>query len=134
MVRSAADLREDSGSAPVESIFSIGLLLVLALGAIEVAFALYGRNVVLSSAHEGARAAVELGRDPSDAVAVARRVVTASASGLVDDLDIDVGIGGEEHRSVVVVVRVSGVIEAWGPVPLPVPVSVRATASRDVAT
>ena len=110
----------------------MGLLLLLVLGVIEVAFALYGRNVVLSSAHEGARAAVELGRDPSDAIAVARRVVAQSAGGLVDELDVDVGIA-DNDRSVVVVVDVSGLIRSWGPVPLPVPVSVRATASRDAA-
>ena len=108
------------------------MLLLLAVGVMEVAFALYGRNVVLSSAHEGARAAVELGRVPSDAIVVARRVVARSAGGLVDGLEVDVGIAREEDRSVAVV-DVSGVITAWGPVPSPVPVSVRATASRDAA-
>ena len=131
--RSAADPVGDRGSAPVDSIFAIGLLLLLAIGVMEVAFALYGRNVVLSSAHEGARAAVELGRTPSDAIVVARRVVARSAGALVDELDVDVRIATEEDRSVLVVVDVSGVVRAWGPVPMPVPVSVRATASRDAS-
>ena len=119
----------ERGSAPVESILAVVLLLVLTLGAMEVAFALYGRNVLLSSAHEGARAAIELGRDPDDAVAIAERTVRLSAGGMVDRLDVSVGVGEEGDRSLVVV-RVTGLVEPWGPVPLPVPVSARATASR----
>ena len=119
----------ERGSAPVESILAVVLLLILTLGAMEVVFALYGRNVLLSSAHEGARAAIELGRDPDDAVAIAERTVRLSAGGMVDRLDVSVGVGEEGDRSLVVV-RVTGLVEPWGPVPLPVPVSARATASR----
>jgi hypothetical protein len=119
----------ERGSAPVESILAVVLLLILTLGAMEVVFALYGRNVLLSSAHEGARAAIELGRDPDDAVAIAERTVRLSAGGMVDRLDVSVGVAEEGDRSLVVV-RVTGLVEPWGPVPLPIPVSARATASR----
>ena len=121
---------DERGSAPVESVLSIALLLLLTLGVMEVAFALYGRNVLISSAHEGARAAIELGRDPGDAAAVAERTVRLSAGGLVDELDVDVGVA-QDGDSSLVVVRVTGLVEPWGPVPLPVPVSARATASRE---
>jgi hypothetical protein len=120
----------ERGSTSVESVLATVLLLLLTLGAMEVAFALYGRNVLISSAHEGARAAIELGRHPSDAAAVAERTVRSSAGGLVDRLEVQVSVAEDGDRSLVVV-RVSGLVEPWGPVPLPVPVSARATASRE---
>src|SRR5687768_13461790 len=54
--------RSESGSALIESTFALVLLMFLVLGTIEVAFALYGRNVVLNAAHQAARTAVEVGR------------------------------------------------------------------------
>ena len=104
----------ERGSSPVESLLAIVILLFLALGVIEVAFALYGRNVVAASAHEGARAGIEVGRSSSDAAAVASRAVrSADGDGVVR-------------------VRVSGTLESFGPVPFPIPVSAGATATRDV--
>lgn len=121
--------RSEAGSAAVESTFALLLLLGLVLGTIEVAFALYGRNVILSAAHEGARAAVELGRDPSEAAAIARSTVSRSAGGVVDDLDVHVEItDGDPIR---VAVRVSGIVDAWGPVPLPIPVTTVARATTE---
>jgi hypothetical protein len=120
----------DRGSAPLESIFSIALLMVLIFGLIQVAFVLYGRNVVISSAHEGARAAVELGRDSTDAAAIAEETVRGAAGGLVQELDVDVGISRTEERAIVSV-SVSGSLRAFGPVPVSVPVDVLATSVRD---
>jgi TadE-like protein len=107
------------------------VLLLLALGVMEVALALYARNVVAASAHEGARAAVELGRTPADAVSVATHTVRAAAGGLVDDLEVGARFAVVQRR-VVVRVEVSGILRPFGPVPLPIPVAVGATASRDV--
>jgi hypothetical protein len=118
----------EAGSAPVETVFSVTILLLLALGAVQVAFALYGRNVVAASAHEGARAALEVGRGPTDAAAVARRTVQTSAGKLVHDLSVTVSVV-RAHARELVVVRVSGVLAPGGPVPLPIPVSVRARAA-----
>jgi Flp pilus assembly protein TadG len=120
----------DRGSAPVESIFAIVFILFLALGVIEVAFALYGRNVVMSSAHEGARAAVEYGRDPQQAAAIAEDTVRRAAGSLVDDLRVGVSTsdGGEVTT---VQVRVQGVVDAFGPVPFPMPVDTTVSATRE---
>jgi hypothetical protein len=107
------------------------ILMLLVLGVIEVALALYGRNVLISSAHEGARAAVEIGRDPHEADGIARRTVETAAGGLINDLKISV----TERRvgSVSVIrVNVSGVVDGFGPVPLPLRVSTKATATREV--
>lgn len=115
----------------MESSFAIVILLLIVLGVLEVAFALYGRNVLISSAHEGARAAVERGRDPQEVDAIARRTVESAAGALVDELEISVierrvGVGS------VIRVNVSGVVNSFGPVPLPIRVSAAATATREV--
>lgn len=119
----------ERGSAPLETVFAIALLLLLVLGAIEVVWALYGRNVLMSSAHEGARAALELGRSSSDAVTIATRSIEQSAGALVDDLDVGVSTETLDGRSTVRV-EVSGVLAPWGPIPMPLPVKTAATVSR----
>jgi Flp pilus assembly protein TadG len=119
----------ERGSAPLETVFAIAFLLLLLLGAIEVVWALYGRNVLMSSAHEGARAALELGRSSSDAVTIATRSIEQSAGALVDELDVGVSTETLDGRSTVRV-EVSGVLAPWGPVPMPLPVKSAATVSR----
>jgi hypothetical protein len=121
---------DQRGSAPLEAIFSIALLLLLVFGLIQVAFVLYGRNVVMSSAHEGARAAVELGGSTSDAAALAERTVRSASGHLVEGLDVDVGVAHTDERAVVSV-TVRGSLDAFGPVPIAVPVAVSATSVRD---
>jgi Flp pilus assembly protein TadG len=120
------------GSAPVETVFAMAILLFLALGTVQVAFALYGRNAMAASAHEGARAAIEFGRSPADAIAVARRTVLRSAGGLVEGLRVGVTIQRIGADSVVRV-HVSGWLKALGPVPLPLPVDAVATSTRNRA-
>jgi Flp pilus assembly protein TadG len=120
----------ENGSAPIEAVFSIVLLLVLVFGLIQVAFVLYGRNVVMSSAHEGARSAVELGSDTADAAIAAENTVRSAAGRLVEDLDVDVAVTHNGARAIVTV-SVSGSLDAFGPVPVAVPVSVSATSVRD---
>jgi Flp pilus assembly protein TadG len=125
-------LGRQRGSAPIETVFAVGILLFLALGTVQVAFALYARNVMAASAHEGARAAIELGRSPADAIAVARRTVVRSAGGLVEGLRVDVTIQSTGTDSVVRV-RIRGWLKALGPVPLPLPVDAVATSTRNTA-
>jgi hypothetical protein len=126
------NLRRQKGSAPVETVFALAILLFLVLGTVQVAFALYGRNVVAASAHEGARAAIELGRNPADAIGVARGAVIRSAGGLVDDLRVGVQVGRAGGTSLVRV-RVTGRLKTVGPVPLPLPVDAVATSTRHTA-
>lgn len=123
----------ERGSAPLETVFAIAFLLLLVLGAIEVVWALYGRNVLISSAHEGARAALELGRSSSDAVTIATRSIEQSAGALVDELDVGVSTETVGGRSLVRV-EVSGVLTPRGPVPMPIPVRTAATVSRSATS
>lgn len=121
----------EHGSAPVESIFAIVMLLFLALGAMQVALTLYARNVVAAAAHEAARAVAERGRTTTDGAIAARTTVERGAGGLVQDAAVTVGtrrVGTLEH----IVVRVAGRLDAPGPLSLPLPVDVRASATREV--
>jgi Flp pilus assembly protein TadG len=122
--------RQERGSAVVESVMAIFVLVFLVLGTIEVAFALYARNVVGASAHEGARAAAELGRSASDARAIARATVIRSAGGLVRNLRVSTTV--TPGAPSVIRVRVSGMLEPFGPVPLPIPLHGLAMVTRDV--
>ena len=121
--------RPEKGSAPLETLFAMALLLVLVLGVVEIAFVLYGRNVVQASVHEGARAAIELGRAPSEGAALAHRTVRRAAGGLVDGLRVDVAVE-ESAARVSVRVRARGTLAPLLPVPLPLPIVATATSSR----
>lgn len=116
----------------MDATLSIIILLVMVLGAVQVALTLYARNVVAAAAHEGARAAIELGRNPHDALVVARSSVERSAGGLVDRMRVTMSLDSTGARSVVQV-RVTGLLNSPGPVPLKFPVSSVATSSRQKA-
>jgi len=118
-------LSGERGSAPVESTLALVFILLLSLGVIEVALALYARNVVLASAHEGARAAAEIGRDESEAAAIAADTIRRSTGNLVRDLRVAVSVN-DAGTSSTIRVLVTGVVDAPGPVPFPLPI--RATA------
>jgi hypothetical protein len=123
--------KSQTGSAAMESVFSIVVLVFLVLGVVEVAFSLYARNVVAASAHEGARAAVERGRNPDEAEAIAAETVRGSAGGLVDDIEVYVGTQmAESGETVVVVVR--GRVKPFGPIAFPMSLTAKATSTREV--
>lgn len=123
--------RRERGSAVVEPLFAIVVLVVLVTGVIQIALGLYARNVVAASAHEGARAAIERGRTAEEASAIARDTVDSAAGGLVDELRVDVALQpiGERQQ---VVVSVDGRVRPLGPVPVTMHLSTRATATREV--
>lgn len=121
----------EDGSAAFEFVFAALFATLLLFGLIEVAFALYGRNVVMSSAHEAARAAVELGAAGADAETVAEETVARSTGSLVEGYSVDVATQRADDR-IVVRVRVSGRLDPPGPLPVSVPVSVNATSIREV--
>jgi Flp pilus assembly protein TadG len=127
VLKSAAN---EEGSAPVEVMFAIVFLIMLSLGVIQVGLTLYARNVVLSAAHEGARAAVELDRRTSDASEAARRLVERAAGGIVDDLRVSTSTIEVGDR-LLARVMVSGRLDVLGPVPVSIPVRTAATAGRE---
>jgi TadE-like protein len=120
----------ERGAAPVDAIFGIVILILLALSVIEVALVLYARNVVHASAHEGARVASELGASPLEAPSVVRDVVQGSVGGMVEGLRVAAHVTsvGEQR---LVRVRVRAVTRGWGPIPIPVPVETTASATQE---
>lgn len=105
------------------------MVIGLALGVIEIALTLYARNVVEASAHQGARAAIELGADPATAQDVAYRTVRRAAGGLVQDLNVRVGTRRLAGRDVVRVM-VTGRLRPPGPIPALVAVSATSTLTK----
>lgn len=116
-----------AGSAVLESIFAMIFVLLLTLGVVQTALVLYARNILISSAHEGARAAVELGVDPADAAEVARGRIERAAGRLVNDLDVAIAVVGTPEREALSV-HVTADLAAIGPLPIEVPVDTTATA------
>ena len=115
----------------MESVFAIFVLMFMTLGVVQVALTLYARNVVMAAAHDGARAAVELTDAHMRAPEVARGVIQKSAGSLVDDLRIEERVIESTDRVTVTVV-VSGRLSPGGPLPIEVPMSLEASASREV--
>lgn len=113
----------------VGSVFAIVLLLILVLGVVQVALSLYARNVLITSAHEGARAAVELTRSPDEGEAVARRTIERAAGGLVQTVDVRAQSFARPGERIMQV-HVRARLRPLGVVPVVIPVSVAAWAAR----
>ena len=73
-------LRCDRGSATVEFTLVALLLVLLVVTIVQVALALYVRNVVVDAAGEGARHGALLGGDRQGAVERTQQIITASVS------------------------------------------------------
>ncbi len=122
---------DERGSAPVDAVFSVVFLLVLGLGVTQVAFLLYGRNTLMSSTHEAARAALEWGRTQVEAASIAERRVREAAGGLVDHMDVEVVTAGGASTSITVIIEAR--LRAAGPLPMTIPFTTKATVETDEA-
>jgi len=118
------------GSAPVETIFAFVFVMILALGVVQIAFTLYARNIVMTSAHEAARAAVERGRTEAEAHAIVRRVLRQGAGGIFRATRVQV-VRRVEGTRLVVSVAVAGTIRSLGPFPASLPVTARGGAAGE---
>ncbi len=117
--------RAEEGSALAESVFAIFFLLALMLGAIQIVFTLYSRNVVRAAAHEGVRSAIERGATGAVAIAAARKATARAAGGLVDELEVEVQRKSSGQASLVTV-QVRGRLTPVGPFPFRMPVTATA--------
>lgn len=117
--------RSEEGSALVDSVFAILFLLTLMLGAIQIVFTLYSRNVVRAAAHEGVRSAIERGATGAAAIAAARKATARAAGGLVDELEVEVQRRDSGQASLVMV-NVRGRLAPVGPFPFRMPVTATA--------
>ena len=78
---------DSSGAAVVEFVLVAPLVLLLALGTIQLTLALYVRNTLIAAAAEGARLAAVAGGSPTAGVALTRGVLANQlAGGVVTDV------------------------------------------------
>lgn len=117
---------DERGSAVVQFPIAVLLLLVLTLGIVQVSFALYARNVLAASAHEGARAAAENGRSLGDARIIATEVVRRATGKMAQRLDVQVGSTSTVGGGASVNVLVRAAVRPWGIVPVSIPIVVEA--------
>jgi Flp pilus assembly protein TadG len=75
-----ARVARDTGSAVVDFVLVVVLLLGLFLGVLQLGLALHTRNLLVAAAQEGARYAANADRTEADAVARTREVVAESLS------------------------------------------------------
>ncbi len=96
-------IRGERGSAIAEFTMVAALLVVLAIGVLQLALTLYVRNVVLSGACEGARVAARADATGADGVARAEELIGSSLTqGYAQDV-----VAAEEVVGGVRVVRVT---------------------------
>ena len=126
-----AVLNDERGSAIVESLFGMFVLLFLVVGTIQIALTLYARNIVMASVHDGARAAIEIGGSEDEAQAIARRVIEQSAGSLVSDLEVGAVSHSDSERYWVRVIA-SGRLDVPGPIPIDIPITVDTATGREV--
>ena len=73
-------VHRDDGSAVVEFVLVVVLLLGLFLGVLQLGLAVHTRNVLVAAAQEGARYGANADREPSDAVERTRALVADALS------------------------------------------------------
>lgn len=73
-------LRRDKGSAIAEFVMVSGLVLVLGMGVLQLAFALYVRNSLISCASEGARLGARADSSPGEGVGRTADLINRSLS------------------------------------------------------
>jgi hypothetical protein len=117
------------GSATIDVIAALVLLIALTLGGVQIALTLYARNVLIAATHDGARRGIELGRTADEATDLARSFVESAAGGLVRDANVSAE-AREMNDEFLLRVRITGTIEVPGPIPLGIPFDARATTSR----
>lgn len=96
---------DDRGSAPVEFVLVGTLLTALTLAVLQLAFAVYVRNVVHDAAVEGAYHAALADTTPQEGVEVTREVISRAVGSEYAD-DVRIGVSGTApHETVDVRVR-----------------------------
>lgn len=96
---------DDRGSAPVEFVLVGTLLTALTLAVLQLAFAVYVRNVVHDAAVEGAYHAALADTTPEEGVDVTREVISRAVGSEYAD-DVRIGVSGiAPHETVDVRVR-----------------------------
>jgi len=127
-MREHSPLADERGSSPVEFVLVGALLTALTLAVLQVAFAVYVRNVVHDAAVEGAHYAALADTSLGDGAARTRAIIArAVGAGYAEDVSVgqDSSLG---HESVVVRVRTALPVMGLVGVPYGMEVEARAPA------
>ncbi|HKY57049.1 MAG TPA: TadE/TadG family type IV pilus assembly protein [Aeromicrobium sp.] len=105
---SAADRAPERGSAVVDFVLVMVLLMPIVLGIVQTGLVLHVRNTLTAAASDGARAGARFEAGPEDAVARTRQLITAA---LADSFAGDVSarettLGGIPTMEVVIAAEV----------------------------
>jgi len=108
--------RDERGSAVVDFVLVMLILIPMFLGVLQVALVLHVRNTLTAAASEGARFGAQHGHTPDDAVSRTRQQISGALSGrfagdLTSDIEVVDGVP-------MVVVRARAEVPAlglWGP-------------------
>lgn len=125
-MRARAALGDERGSSPVEFVLVGALLTALTLAVLQIALAVYVRNVVHDAAVEGAHYAALADTTPGDGVMRTQQVISRAIG---SDYAEDVAIGQDSslgHPSVVVRVRTTLPVLGLIGIPQALEVSARA--------
>lgn len=119
----------DRGSSPVEFVLVGSLLTVLTLAVMQLALAVYVRNVVHDAAVEGAYVAALADADPADGVDRAREVITRAVGALYAE---DIVVVQEQVLGAQIVkVAVTAPLPVMGLLGLPHALTVEADAPKE---
>jgi len=114
--RSTPSRAADEGSAVVEFVLVGALLTLLAAGLFQLALTLHVRNIMLSSASEGAHVGALADLDPADGASRASQLATSALGGLpvaVESRSIDAGESDVVEVTLSAPVPVLGLWGAW---------------------
>ncbi|KJL23763.1 TadE-like protein [Microbacterium oxydans] len=120
---------DDRGSAPVEFVLVGTLLTALTLAVLQLAFAVYVRNVVHDAAVEGAYHAALADTTPEEGADVTREVISRAVGSEYAD-DIRIGVSGAAPYETVDV-RVRTTFPLLGLIGLPLAMEVEAHAPAE---
>ena len=100
----APDLRRERGSAVVDAVLVLMVLVPMVLGVLQVGLVMLVRNTLAAAASEGARYAATADRGPADGVALTRQQIDgALAARYAQDVVVrPVSLGGAPGVEVVV--------------------------------
>lgn len=115
LIRSRADRQQrDAGNATVEFLMVSILVVAVALGVIQLAIVLHVRNILISSAHEGAHYAALADKSLADGEARTQMLVGSALGGIPTELSSQqVLLQGAPAVELTVAARVP-VIGMWG--------------------
>ncbi|WP_237188483.1 TadE family protein [Rothia nasimurium] len=105
--------QKDSGNATAEFVMVSALVILMFLGVLQVAFAMFTKNVIQDAASQGARYGAMIDRSPQDGAQRTRELLTAV---LPDAYSADVTYTITQwHGADAVQVRVNAPIPLLGP-------------------